>query len=168
MNSIRLALSSLVLTAAVGVAQPVLAADNTAMSSALAKCTSSNPAVVLNTKSQEYVISMFASPTAAGSVPTTMSPLPAAMMAMCRSDAEAQGGKPAFGGMQMSMGAMLMSLNSLDLTPAQRQKIQAMMQDGSKRDMHDVNSALTSAQQAQMAAEMRHSHDLLWSPHILR
>lgn len=157
MNSIRLALSSLVLTAVVGVAQPVLAADDTAMSSALAKCTSSNPAVMLNTKSKEYVISMFTSPTAAGSVPTTSSPLPAAMMAMCRSDAESQGGKPAFGGMQMSMGAMLMSLNSMDLTPAQRQKIQGMMHDGSMREMRDVNSILTSAQQAQMAAELRQS-----------
>ena len=133
MNSIRGALSSLVLTAGIGFAQPAFAANEGAMASAR----------------------VFTSPTAAGSVPATASPQPVDVMAMCRSDAEAQGGKPAFGGMQMSMGAMMMSSNSLDLSPAQRQKIEAMMHDSSTRTMQDLNSVLTPAQQAQMAAEMR-------------
>jgi len=149
----RSVLSSLAFTAAVAFAEPASATGMSDMAEAVAKCTAANPGVMLNTQTKEYV-AMIQSPTAAASVPTTSS-TPSYMKAMCRSDAMSQGGKPAFEGMQAKMGAMLMGLEAMHLSSAQRQKIDGMMHSMSTREMSEVHDVLTPAQRSQLQAVMR-------------
>lgn len=140
------------LAVAIAAWQPA-AAPAADMSAAASKCSASDPLVMMNTKTETYVVVNDWS-NSAGSL--SYPEMPAAyVQPVCKSEAEHDGAKPAFEGSQMHMDKMLMALGTMNLTPNQRAAISSAMRTDSMQMMSAIHSTLTDAQKAQLDQVMR-------------